>query len=406
MKHLRELKAKKTVNGKAFFKSYIKWEDLTPTQWNKTFSFWVTNLTDGVRFTIKTLVESDIANENLEEANRASITNKHDKARLLHLRIDPSAAALWSKALREKNRTQLDDHDGQGGTVCPFDSLASLFNDPTNLYDNACIVPNQTDESGRYVPESGMEMVARKCFDINPSPKNRPTRDGAWIRSKWKELKSKLSVYHADFMRSSNQDAENLNDEWCMFLEKRGSIEDVYFYAYTIFTDDDFNYLGKSLPRDVQMDTGALDESETLEDRVAKELAKRKDRAEARKHQRAAKKRKMEGAEPGEDISGITPSITSSTQILSATLSARLGEYNEIESRKAKLKERESEKRSALELIQCAIQFGNASQKALGAELLSQKLQSLKEKLDDEDILQEIGKVDLDAEAIRPEDQV
>jgi hypothetical protein len=167
-----------------------------------------------------------------------------------------------------------------------------------------------------------MEMVARRCFDINPSPKNCPTRDGAWIHSKWKELKSKLSVYHADFMRSGNQDAENLNDEWCMFLEKRGGIEDVYFYAHTIFTDDDFNYLGKALLREVQMDTGALDESETLEDRVAKELTKRKDRVEARKRQHAAKKRKMEGADPREDVSGITPRITSSTQILSATLSA------------------------------------------------------------------------------------
>ncbi len=115
---------------------------------------------------------------------------------------------------------------------------------------------------------------------------------------------------------------------------------------------------------------------------MAKELAKRKDRAEARRHQHAAKKLRMVGAEPGDDAFGITPSITSSTQLLSATLSAQLGEYNEIESQKAKLQEKESENRSALEMIQCAIQFGNAFQKALGAELLSQKLQSLKEKLD------------------------
>jgi hypothetical protein len=64
---------------------------------------------------------------------------------------------------------QLDDCDGQGGTVCPFDSLASLFNDPTNHYYNACVVQNQADESGCYVPEPGMEMVARRCFDINPN---------------------------------------------------------------------------------------------------------------------------------------------------------------------------------------------------------------------------------------------
>jgi hypothetical protein len=52
--------------------------------------------------------------------------------------------------------------------------------------------------------------------------RNHPVRDGAWLCSKWKELKSKLSVYHTDFMRSGNQDAENLVDEWCTFFEKRG----------------------------------------------------------------------------------------------------------------------------------------------------------------------------------------
>ena len=36
LKHLRELKAEKTVNGKAFYKSYVKWEDLNQTQRNKT----------------------------------------------------------------------------------------------------------------------------------------------------------------------------------------------------------------------------------------------------------------------------------------------------------------------------------------------------------------------------------
>jgi hypothetical protein len=39
LEHLRELKAEKTVNGKAIFKSYIKWEELNPTQRNKTISF-------------------------------------------------------------------------------------------------------------------------------------------------------------------------------------------------------------------------------------------------------------------------------------------------------------------------------------------------------------------------------
>jgi hypothetical protein len=34
LKHLRELKAEKAVNGKAFYKSSVKWEDLNQTQRN------------------------------------------------------------------------------------------------------------------------------------------------------------------------------------------------------------------------------------------------------------------------------------------------------------------------------------------------------------------------------------
>jgi hypothetical protein len=141
-----------------------------------------------------------------------------------------------------------------------------------------------------------MEMVARRGFEINPYASNCPARDGSWVRSKWKELKSKLTVYHADFMRAGNQDAENLVDEWCTFLERHGGVEDVYFYAFTIFTSDDFNFLGKALSYDIQMDTFLLDES-NLEDRVAKELAKQKDRSEARKWQRLARKLKAQGGD-------------------------------------------------------------------------------------------------------------
>jgi hypothetical protein len=61
LKHLRELKPDNTVNWKAFYKSYVKWEDLNQTQKNKTISFWVTNLTDGVRFALKEFFEADAA---------------------------------------------------------------------------------------------------------------------------------------------------------------------------------------------------------------------------------------------------------------------------------------------------------------------------------------------------------
>ena len=89
-------------------------------------------------------------------------------------------------------------------------------------------------------------------------------------------------------------------------------------------------------------------------------------------------------------MSGITPSILSTSELLSSTLSARLGEFNAIEERKAKIKEKESERKSALELLQCAIQFGAESQKQMGTQLLTQKLEMLKQKLDDEQMKQDL----------------
>jgi hypothetical protein len=37
LKHLRELKAEKTVNGKPFYKSYVKWEDLIKPRGTRLF---------------------------------------------------------------------------------------------------------------------------------------------------------------------------------------------------------------------------------------------------------------------------------------------------------------------------------------------------------------------------------
>jgi len=82
--------------------------------------------------------------------------------------------------------------------------------------------------------------------------------------------------------------------------------------------------------------------------------------------------------------------MTSSCALLSSILSAQLGEFNAIEECKAKLKEKESERKAALELIQCAIQYGNNSQKQMGTQLLTQKLEVLKWKLDDEQFDQDL----------------
>ncbi len=69
-----------------------------------------------------------------------------------------------------------------------------------------------------------------------------------------------------------------------------------------------------------------------------------------------------------------------------------------LEERKAKIKEKESERKSALELIQCSIQFGTESQKQMGTQLLTQKLEMLKQKLDDEQMKQDLDSLGIGEE--------
>ncbi len=95
----------------------------------------------------------------------------------------------------------------------------------------------------------------------------------------------------------------------------------------------------------------------------------------------SSKKILAEGGDATDDVSGITPSISTSFALLSSMLSARLGEFNAIEEQKAKIKEKERRL--------CTIQFWTASQKQMSTQLLTQKLEMLKQKLDDEQTKQD-----------------
>jgi len=386
LKHLKTLKAENTINGKLFYKTYSKWDSMSPDQRMKVFDFWANNLQADCRSSIKVQVEFDMKNETSEETNRQSVTTYNDLARLLHLKIDPSAATLWSDALREKNRLQLDDKDRHGGIVDPYDDLASLFNDPNNKYQNACAIPGALDNSGMYVPaQPGMGLLAKQCGAINPNPSGRPIRDGSWIRNKWKEIKSTLTVYFQRYMKFGNQDGEHPYDEWVKFLDNGGTgVPLIAYYSICIFTVHDFNLMGKAIPREAQMDTGLIDPDITEEDRVKTYLEKkRRESAEARKRQRAAKKQRLfDSFESEEEVSGITPSAsTMSASMLNNTIGERLADFNAIEQRKLKVQEIEAENKAELDIINCALAHGDDSQRQLGSSLLSHKLEAIKKKM-------------------------
>ena len=231
---LLALPASDCFQNKAFWKTYSKWENLSVEQKNKTMAFWQ-KLTVDVRQRLIIQANENNRVEQDEENNRQAMTNKHDKARLLHLRVDPGAAADWTAALREKTRAELDVvNSSQAADADPYNRLAEKFNDYENYkYQNAVILSNR-NVNGLYEPLPGMEELAKFCFDINPSSPGRPIRDAGWIRTQYRDLKGKISTCFSNYHRSGNQDAENIYDEWIKF--STGFNLDVVTYARALFT--------------------------------------------------------------------------------------------------------------------------------------------------------------------------
>ena len=139
---------------------------------------------------------------------RHAITTKVDLARLLHLRVDPGAAADWKSAIREKTRAQLDvlNSGDQSADADPYNRMAEKFNNyEFFIYQNACIIPNRLTIAGTYVAAPNMSRIAEYCHDFNPTAPDRPNRDGGWIHAKYKNLKGKVSVCFNNYHKSGQQ---------------------------------------------------------------------------------------------------------------------------------------------------------------------------------------------------------
>jgi hypothetical protein len=205
---------------KGFFKTYgEKWGNLKPDQKAKVQKFWQESLTEATRhryvllfFLLLSCLVVDLqiqrllgeartilAGEAHNKATRQAITTKHDRARLLHLRVDPSAAATWTAALRP-----LDVNHSGGDQVNMWARLAEMFNDyDTYKYTNAVI--GGIDSLGLPLPIVGMEKLMLYCDDINPSSPNCHLRDALWIRTQYRELKTKITVCYSNYKRSGYQ---------------------------------------------------------------------------------------------------------------------------------------------------------------------------------------------------------
>ena len=340
LEELAKLSAEEVKDGKKFYKSYgNKWEKLTAEQRNKVFAFWNTAIDSSVQNRIQTNARGRIAQEVEAEKERQAITTKNDLARLLHLRVDPSAAAQWHAALTEKSRTELDANDSSAD---PFNKLAEFFNNYEHfVYQNACIIPGRMDATGLYVPVPGMDNIALRCHDFNPCQSNRPIRDGGWIRDKYKELKSKISACFTNYSRSGNQDAENTYDEWMKFSVTFNM--DIVSYARAIMDPTVLDQMGRAMPSSAGRDTGMrlVNESPDQE-------------AERRRHASESRKRQRLEAKTRASTSNATSPSTGGSHALAAVVE------------KAFIAQ---ERLSALEMM---LKFGNEEQRSSALKEISE----------------------------------
>ena len=270
--------AEDCLNGKTFYKTYKKWESLNVIQRTNVVTFWNRNVDVGARNRILDQARAVLALGVSEDRERQAMTNKHDRARILHLRVDPGAAADWTAAFREKTRAELDTNAADAD---PWNRLAAKFNDyETYKFSNAVILPGELTPAGLPKAVPGMEIMLAYCHDINPSAVDRPIRDGGWLRTQYRELKGKISVCFNNYRRSGNQELENIYDAWVPFAVAFNN--DIVVYARAVLSDDDMNRLGRALPIEVQRDTGAIDPENTYERRVQAAQERKRQRRNSR----------------------------------------------------------------------------------------------------------------------------
>ena len=278
-------KGKDGSKGKALAKSYTTWDKCNTQQKNKILAFF-TSLTTEVKTRVAEEATS-IANVAAEgESSRAEITTKDDRCRLgmycinyyvlnsfsqltrhylkisvAHLSMQPELQPLWTAAGTPLDRAKLDARNSTGAED-PWDKLAEAFNDyDLYPYRNVTIRPQSVIESLTWQAASGMEALAAVCYELNPCIPTRPTRNGAWLRKLWGQMRSMLTAIRLKYKASGNQEAGDEYAEWIKFAQNYG---EVACYAIAVIPLGSIDELGRALPDNAQRDTAGRSDNTFL----------------------------------------------------------------------------------------------------------------------------------------------
>jgi hypothetical protein len=184
---------------------------------------------------LKTAVES------AEPSMRAFMhTTSDDKCRLHALMADRRLVDVVARTTEVLDRQELDDKSMRGAH---WEDLALAFNNyELYSYDHCMMDP----AAAVPVPTEEFTTVYEHCHDVNPANKDRPPRDGAWIKRLWRELKSKFATAYAGFKKSGNQDMEDRYADFWGYCG--GDICTLYGFAVNAAADMS-TVFGKELDR-------------------------------------------------------------------------------------------------------------------------------------------------------------
>ena len=265
-------------NTKAFFPSYLSYDKQTKIQQSKTTVYFL-NLENHIQ--VGVIASAKLLSDRNKTAQSERIVgwSKHDYARMLHLRVDPAVASAWDSVMHPQIRRILDSRHStsspsvDGGSLAdesnPWDTIAERFMDYEDTgYQNALIQYHTPIGSDYPIPKipwvaesEEFQIMAAQCYDLNPNDRNRSSivRSGAVLKEKWTDLKKWLHPIYADFYRSGNQNAIDIDSEWGSKKEQQRfchhntqnnrKYPQVTFYAYKILDMAHFEAIGKSLPR-------------------------------------------------------------------------------------------------------------------------------------------------------------
>jgi hypothetical protein len=289
-------------------KTYGKWETLNSDQKANVKKFWTEILNDAHRTAIINRIEREAQSITQENEKQQGATNYHDLCRLLHLRQDPKASVTWSRTLREATMEELDDTEGMED---PYSTLASYFNDYTGTVYQNTVASESTDISGCKVMKCNSSEyfpLMDLCKTVNPTSRNRPNRNGTWIRSKWLQIRNELDPVLSDFKKSGNQQAEHMVHEWVQFItqSKIGTAVHI-FYAISLFSIHDLFRFSRRMDEEDQVNSSMSDTVMTPGEAIQKfKDAQTAKKSAARADQRKAKSDKdQKEAASGKEIAAV-----------------------------------------------------------------------------------------------------